>query len=322
VFCLGVQAERAIDVNYTLHRPVGRINVSVTEGKNIRSRELGLAGNVGCRVFYDPLRCASEKERARIIAIDKSAKTTHEIGVTESKYTSNPIWEIFSESAEAKRLRQVLPHHGYFFEPEHDVAKAQGNVFPVLQPFVRVDNDREDNPRHINAELAPWTKATGAIVYQIRFRDILSMLPGSDHIFGEVVIPLSTLAERGKLSGWFEVLEVDATDFMAANTVTTSRVSRLEQDKSGSSAAGTDIAKILISVEWVPPEDGSNSTEQEIEASLVIQEELLKWEVTSRDKDKLKQLVFGGSIGAFKTVSGFADITGDPEPFGETGQYH
>ena len=303
------QAEREIEVHYTLHRPIGRVNVSVTEGANIRSRELGLAGNVGCRVFYDPLRCASEKQRERIVAIDKSAKTTHEVGVTESKFTSNPVWEVFKESTEAKRLRQVLPHHGHFFDTE-EVAHEKGCVFPVLQPFSKVENDEHgERLRHINAELTPWTASTGAIVCQVRFRDILNMLPGSDHIFGEVVIPISTLSERGDVSGWFEVMEVGATDFRAAGNVTARRVPGFfEPAKSGVLAVDTDIPKVLMSVKWIPPDESTSTIEQEVEASIVIQEELLRWEVTSRDKDKLKQLVVGGSMGAFKTVSGFAGI--------------
>ena len=119
------------------------MKICVSKGRNIRSRDLGLAGNVGCRVFWDPLRFANETQKKKILAIDKSATTLHEVGTTESKYTTNPEWEILKESDECRRLKQVLPHHGHYFEAEEDPSQENGCEFPILQPFRKVVDDDE-----------------------------------------------------------------------------------------------------------------------------------------------------------------------------------
>ncbi|CAB9499353.1 C1 [Seminavis robusta] len=301
-------AEKEIGVKYSLHRPIGRMDVSVTKGTNIRSRELGLPGNVACRVYYDPLRFASKKQREKLIDVDKSAKTIHDIGTTESKYTAEPVWESLNESDEAKRLKQVLPRHGLFFEEE--ASQAESCEFPILQPF-KVDDD-DDGDFH-SATLEPWAASTGGVVFQIRFTDILNLLPGSDQIFGEVVIPLSTLVERREMSGWYDVLDVGTKMFSGADeSHVNGPPGYIETDKpvvsglsEASLAEGTNVPKVFLSLKWSPPDDSTSSIETEHEASMVIQEELLRWEVTNRDKDKLKKLVVG-TTGAFKTVSGFA----------------
>lgn len=306
------KAEKDIDVNYTLHRPIGRVSISVTKGQHIRSRELGLAGNVGCRVYLDPVRFANEKQKEKLINIDKSAKTIHEIGSTEYKFKTNPLWESIHASEECRRLKQVLPHHGYFFETEEELSKESGCDFPVLQPFRRVDDEDGDNPRFINAALDPWRTSTAGVVFQVRFKDILNMLPGSDHIFGEIALPLATVVEQKEISGWFQVLEVGTKDYVKVDE--RPMMGQVEDtpivgEPIDQQVVAHDVAKIFLTLKWNPPEDNLDSIEAretDREASIVIQEELLRWESTNRDKDKLKQLVVGSSIGAFKTVSGFA----------------
>lgn len=262
------------------------------------------------------MRYASETQKEKILAIDKSAKTLHEVGTTESKFTTNPEWESFKESDECRRLKQVLPHHGYFFETEEEIATDNGCEFPILQPFRKVDDEGdEETTHHLNAVLERWECSTGAVVFQIRFRDILNMLPGSDHVFGEVVLPLSAILERGEMSGWFQVLDVGTTMFAPVKDVpgvgksfngVDAVVSGLEDS---ALTLSSDVPKIWLTIKWVPPEENLGtieSRETDREASVVIQEELLRWEAINRNKDKLKQMVVGGSIGAFQTVSGFA----------------
>lgn len=252
-------------------------------------------------MYYDPLRYAGEKQKENLELLDKSTKTIHEIGITDFKFATNPKWNEFTESQECMRLKQVLPQHGHFFEKEDDNAKEGGCAFPVLQPFRRVDDgEDDDNPLHINATLEPWKVSTAAVVFQIRFQDLLSMLPGSDHILGEVVVPLATLIQEQQISGWFKVLEVGTKDFV-----------REDEHKSTvvDESSGLEASKVFLTLTWSPPEDGldtDDARETARETSIVIQEELLRWEATNRDKDKLRKLVIGRSIGAFKTVSGFA----------------
>lgn len=302
-------------MNYTLHRPVGRISIEVSKGRNIRSRDLGLAGNAGCRVYWDPLRCANAKQKEKILAIDKSANTLHEVGYTESKFTTNPTWENFRQSEECQRLKQVLPHHGHFFETEEELAEASGCEFPILQPFRKVDDDGDEPTHHINAELESWEASPGAVVFQIRFRDILNMLPGSDHVFGEVALPLSALLENSEISGWFQVLGAGTTDLAPVKEASTLGVPAVLGDTAlvggladSALAMALDLPMIWLTVKWIPPEENTGSIEEretDREASAVIQEELLRWEFTNRSHDKLKKLVIGGA-GAIQTVSGLA----------------
>lgn len=311
-----VQAEKDINVNYTIHRPVGTVNVHIIKGRNIRSHELGLAGNVGCRVYWDPTRYSSSKQKEKIIALDKSAATHHDIGSTGSKFTTNPTWDKFNESDESRRLKQVLPHHGIFFEMEGETAKEKGIEFPILQPFRRLDEEETDEKlEHVNIVLEPWKASSGGIVFQIHFRDILNMLPGSDHIFGEVSIPLSTLVEKKELSGWFQVLEVGSKQFLMSDNALSAGMPEIIEETpvlnglADATLSTTDKPEIFLSLKWSPPDAVTDSVEAEEtqrEASFVIQEELLRWAAVNRDKDKLKQLVVGGSIGAFRRVSGLA----------------
>lgn len=309
--------EKDIDVKYTLHRPISTVSVNVTQGKHIRSRETGLAGNVGCRVYWDPLRLANDKKKEKLLAIDKSTDTTHEIGFTDSNFTVHPKWSKIQESDEARRLKQVLPHHGHFFEEEEEEKEKTHVEFPVLQPFRKVEYDTDDNPQHLNAALEPWTASPGAIIFQVHFRDILNMLPGSDQVFGEVAIPFSQLVERHEINGWFPIMDVGTKEFLPNdNDVMTDELQDMiaasPTEKGLVDAALTttnDKPKIHLTVKWSPPEETMKSLDAldtEREASMVIQEELLRWTAINRDKGKLRQLVVGGSIGAFKTVSGLA----------------
>jgi len=310
------KAEKDIDMNYTLHRPIGRITIAVSEGENIRSRDLGLSGNVGCRVYWDPLRFAKDKQKARIIAIDKSATTSHEIGWTDSVFTTNPVWTTFIESDECRRLKQVSPHNGHFFETEEEIAMEGGVEFPVLQPFRKLDDGNETVGEMSSVALDHWKASPAAVVVEVRFHDILNMLPGSDHVFGEVVIPLCTLVEKGEISGWFRINPVGTNQ--CAQVELDSNEYAPELDEGSSFVGGTaetglsmfsECPKLWVGLKWIPPNENLSSLEAretDREASAVIQEEFLRWAVINRDKDKLKKLVVGGSIGAFKTVSGLA----------------
>jgi hypothetical protein len=64
-------------------------------------------------------------------------------------------------------------------------------AFPMLQPI-----------RSIQDEvflLSPWESSGGAIVFEVRFVDVLSLIPGSEYSLGEVAIPLSNLVDSGEI---------------------------------------------------------------------------------------------------------------------------
>ena len=286
-----------MSVNYALHRPIGRLWVSVLRGKNLRSPETGLFGKVGCQIYWEPTRYLSVEKKKDATELDKAASATHDIGSTNDIYAINPTWDRMVESVGAKRLHQLLPTRGDFFEPADDV-KDGGIEFPVLQPFRSIGEDLH--------ALKPWESSTGAVVVQVKFLDALSLLPGSDYALGEVSVPFSSLAECGEISGWFRVLGVGTTRLLPGSTQQTD----LDEMQPSSTATGEspsqleieEYPEIYLQMRWTAPgENEYNETEHE--ASIVIQEEMVK---SALIENQQRLGVVGSSIGAFKTVRGLS----------------
>jgi hypothetical protein len=282
---------------------VGKIEVSVTQGKNIRSKDLGLPGSVGCRVFVDPLRYLSDKKKGQVIAIDSSAATIHEIGTTDFHFTQQPQWLKLYESEECKRLKQLLPDDSVFFGtaseenislqlPQHAAALR----FPMLQPFSARSKELDVAGRLLHSELEPWSSSPGAVVVEVRFQDLLNAL-GFDDALGEVCIPIAKLIENGEIRGWFRVLEVGS---LIASPV--SEVLK-EADDRESDAIGHDEQHplVYVNLKWIPPSEPEKVAETDHMASLVIQEELIRYTILAQ---KNKVDLVGSSIGAFNTVRG------------------
>ena len=70
-------------------------------------------------------------------------------------------------------------------------------IFPVLQPFKPLKNDQY--------ALVPWSASKAALVVELRFNDVLNVLPGSEYVLGAVCIPFTELFARGQISSWFHV---------------------------------------------------------------------------------------------------------------------
>jgi hypothetical protein len=303
-FTLYDQAEK-VAVNYTLHRPVGLVSVGVLRGKNIRSPELGLPGNVGCRVYWDPTRYATEKRKKAVVALDKSAAATHDIGSTNFLYAMNPVWNQMIESAAAKRLQLLLPNGGDFFETTQREIHKEAIDFPILQPF------KESNGL---PALVPWTSSCGALVVEVKFQDALNILPGSDYAVGEVSIPFSKLAEASDLEGWFHVLDIGSTRVPPDSTQAGNQGASSDSGAHKAKEASTDLAidespQIFLRIKWTAPEHSDEQIDNELnlesqrEASFVIQEEMVRSAVMSQQQ---KFDVVVSSIGAINRVRGLS----------------
>jgi hypothetical protein len=191
-------------------------------------------------------------------------------------YAVNPTWSKMIESDVTKRLKQLLPSQGGFFEISERDDKSSEIEFPVLQPF-KADSEGLYS-------LKPWTSSVAGVIFEVKFHDVLSLLPGSEYTLGEVCIPFSDLAKSGEMSGWFTVVGTST-------------------DRQTSSSPPTDDSpQIFLRLRWIPPGEGNDrSHETEREVSSVIQEELMRSAIMSREQ---KFSVVGSSIDAFNSVRG------------------
>lgn len=257
-----------------VYRPVGMVTVRILEGCNLRSPELGLPGSAGCRVFLDLCRFLNLEGKKKAESADKAAKARHELGATETIYSSDPVWNHVIESVEAKRLRRLVPVDGNFFQND---TQGEGYTldFPLLQPC-EVDGH--------NTTLMPWSSSSAALVFEIRFSDVVSIVPGTEYGLGEVVVPISSLVAMKEIRGWFKLSEL--------GTISQGGT-KFHDEKTNDGSP-----QVLIHLTWISPEELPH---QEPEASTVIQEEMVRAAVANQE-----QTLFGTSIGAFNTVRGLS----------------
>ena len=281
-------------VNYSLHRPFGRVRVAVHRGKNLYSRELGLPGNTAVRVYWSSIRLADDKEQQEIISYDQSAKTIHDIGYTDPIYKSDPVWGDMRESNETRRLHQLLPSEGDFFQRDDTLEKLPEIDFPILQPFKAYKSSMGEDGVYSKASLLPWTSSKGAIVVEIRFQDILNTLPGSEDVLGEVVVPFSKLFESRKISGWFQVMGAGSKELVPLSS---------SNEKGPRASEVERIPQVYLSLEWNGPQTSNGTAnENELETSCMIQEELLRSSALAKDTNVTD--LIETSIGAFNTALG------------------
>jgi hypothetical protein len=265
-------------IKYDVHRPVGLVHVNVLKGRNIRSPELGLAGNVGCRIYLDLARFMSEKHRKKALEIDYSISVPHDFGSTSFVFGTEPVWDRMIKNERAMRMNLLLPYEGRFF----DVDEERNDItFPVLQPI--------NNSGHLPV-LDPWDSSVAAIVIEVRLTDLISVLPGSEYTIGEVVVPFRDLVAKGEISGWYNIIGSNPSSHVLDNVT--------------SEVAKGDDPQIFVSIVWQSPVRKSTGTflETEREASYAIQEELLKSARSQKEKGNL----LANSIGAINNVRGIS----------------
>ena len=103
----------------------------------MKSPELGLVGNVGCKLYWDPTYLTrSDKKRKNTTSEDRLEMI--EVASTRFLASSSPEWNMMKESEIAKRIKHVIPGDTEHFEESNGKASEWNEVvsFPVLQPFL------------------------------------------------------------------------------------------------------------------------------------------------------------------------------------------
>jgi len=260
-----------LTLDYSLHRPLSEVTVKVLKARNITSPEFGLRGQVYCQVSYESERFTSSDGDSKTAT---SQSPWVEVGRTNTVFSSSPTFETHGTES-TRRLRQLLvleETHG-----DNDVSKLDVDacMFPVLQPFVKEYGNMKS--------LVPWSDGTAAIVVDVRFVEVLSVLPGSEYAIGTVVIPVADIEHQRNIKGWFKI-----------NTEDGSTLREVHVDDGSPQA--------YIEVSWKAPSTSSEeATEKERELSALVQEEISRLEAESKHEKKGFLL---GSIGAINRVRG------------------
>ena len=308
-------------VKYNIHRSIGILKARVTQGKNLRSPELGLPGSVVATILWDPLKYSCENDKKKIVDCDTTTKGVHEVGFTDkSAITSNPEWECVISSHETKRLQQLLPND--IIIKNHDSTEKNSIksfselfeedspyvFFPLLQPISPGSKSIIQGKNYYDADILPWESSTGAVIVQIRFHDIMNKLPGIDDVLGEVTIPFSKLLENKSVDGWFQVLEkgcnetvVGSSEDMKSESIDELLPNEHSDNDVSITGSEIEIPEIKINLSFMPPGEEVVISEREKEASIVIAEEMTKSVVLSQDA---KVGIIGTSISTFNTVRG------------------
>lgn len=289
------QAENG-SISYDVHRPIGHLRLCIVKGRNIRSPELGLPGNVGCIIHWDPTRLLDEKQKKRTIEADGSAGASHEMGSTNYIYAVNPLWERMEESDEAKRLKLLMPtDQGAFFDPPADTDGSKMINFPVLQPLGKRSN---------LYCLEPWDTSGAAVVAEVKFTDILNILPGSEYSVGDLAIPFSDIVRDGKISGWYDI---NISGQLESTTTIPKPIFVDDAADESEKSANNDRPQLYVKATWVPPEEKSGAAAAETvkEAAFAIQEELVRSALLSQQQSE-KLGIVGSSLGALNSVRGIS----------------
>lgn len=236
------------------------------------SPDLGIPVYVASRLFWDPLRYASEEERERIASMDIASSIAHEIGSTDFIYSSNPTWQGLAASPEAKKLKSLLSTEGSFVDTPKNAKPLTCIEYPVLQPFAR--NDEMES-----SVLLPWNTSKAGIVVQAMVSDALNLLPGTEYVIGEIEIPFSELLEQKSMSGWFPFYRPGV--------------------KRSPKAPRSSAPHVFLHLTWIPPRESDAPSPTDREVSFVLQEELARAAVVSTTS---KGGIIDSSIGAFNTV--------------------
>lgn len=273
-----------------LHRPLGFLQVSIPKGRNLRSRDLGLPGSVGCHVFWHPHRYCADDDAAKLLSFtDKLLTSHHDVGDTNYLYTANPDWNNLRESNDSKRLRQVtMPETGAGQIGENDRNHDYVEL-PVPQPIQNLaENAYGADKSQTDISLSPWTTLPGAIVIQVRFADVINVLPGFEDILGEVAIPISKVIQKGEYRGWFQVVEAGSKHFVRCD----------END-------GADSPRIFVDLKWkVPVSTDDHLTDLDRESSIMVTEEMVR---AALRNSRNRHDIIGSSMGALNTFKGLGE---------------
>ena len=282
------------NISYEIYRPIGQLRLCVVKGRNIRSPELGLPGNVGCNIRWNPTLLFDEIQKKQTIEIDESAGTTHEIGSTNFVYSINPVWGQMEESDESKRLNLLIPtDQGAFFDLATKSDECEMIKFPVLQPLGK----RGD--RHC---LVPWESSGAAIVVEVQFTDLLNIIPGSDYSVGDFAILFKDIVRNGNISGWYDI---NIAGQGGSSTACTKPEVLDQAGAKRENSPSDNKPQIYVKATWTPLEEQNIALDTTREASHAIQEEFVRSALLmQRQAERLG--IIGSSIGALNSVRGIS----------------
>lgn len=303
-----IESESKIDQQYTIHRPIGLLQISKIRGKNLRSRELGLPGSFYVSVSFDPLRYASEKKKKSISKLDAASSCTHQIGSTVSPgITSSPIWTSVKPSAELSRLKHLLPDDHLLGE---DSQSNEALVkYPIPQPITKDKSlfltQTEEELRNMEVGLSPWSSSLGAVVLQVRFSEVLGSFQLFENVLGEVVLPLSKLAAGQSVEGWFRLLNAGTTETAPGESPDEDTIKQKAPSATDDSESIHDdhemaLPELYVKVKFSATSSPISSSSLEIETSRVICEEMVR--TASLSKEGNIGVMIGSSINTINTV--------------------
>ena len=207
------QTERESSIAHNLYRPIGQLHIRVSNGMNLRSRELGLPGSVACRVLWDPLRFVhDDTHRKSITKIDPHLRIVQEIGDTAFVFKTNPVWDRMIMSKQTEQIQRIMQDKDRLYHDQvtTDSSKSKNNntkktdrnldrlTLHLLQPIgptrppnadTNIDKDidegmnGDDNPNDAigtNTHLSP-------VVESVRDNTTLSLQPWSS-LHGAIVV--------------------------------------------------------------------------------------------------------------------------------------
>lgn len=270
--------------------------------------------------------CLADK-KADLIKCDATSKSPFHIGTTDSSgVTFSPVWESIYESNELLSLKRLLPSSNFLTKsPSHDyddptlqdVSQDKATLkFPLLQPISggggTLDGTTNEEGKLL-IKLLPWESSVGAVVFQVRFADVLNRLPLFDDTVGEVVIPLDRIVKMKKIKGWFKVLKKGTRDTIEIQPEESDK-DKQNDDNILSHSTQTDSndnenkvlnndPMILLELEIMFPEEVVTDIDRE--TSIVVAKEMIRSASLSQDT---RVGIIGTSISTFNTVRG---VTGN-----------
>ena len=304
------ESESKIDQQYKIHRPIGVLQIGNLQGKNLRSRDLGLPGSFYVSISFDPLRYASEKKSKSVSKIDASSSCAHQIASTISPgITSSPIWTEVRPSEELTRLKHLLPDDQLLGDKVQSDDAEKLVKYPIPQPITK---DRslfldmsEDEQRNTNIGLLPWDSSLGAVILQVRFSEVLGSFSLFENVLGEVVLPISKLAAGGRaVEGWFQLLGTGTTE-TAPGRSTDEIPERMPHGATEDSEIITndnelDVPELYVKVKFATPSSSARQSTLEVETSRVICEEMVR--TASMSKEGNIGVMIGSSINTINTM--------------------
>jgi len=323
--------EKGATVEYDKHRPISWLNAKVLRGKHL-STEHGIPGSLVSNIIFDPLRFCLADDKAGLIKCDATSKSSFHIGTTDSSgVTFSPVWESIYESNEVMSLKRLLPSSNFLTKTNsHDcddltlqeVSTDKATLkFPLLQPISgggRSSDGTTNDEEKLSINLLPWESSVGAVVFQVRFADVLNRLPLFDDTVGEVVIPLEDIVRKRKIKGWYKVLKKGTRDTIEIQPEE-SDTKKQNDDNILSPGTQTDSTKptidgngnnilnngpmILLDLEFNLPE--KEVTDIDRETSIVVAKEMIRSASLAQDT---RVGIIGTSISTFNTVRG---VTGN-----------